>query len=797
MLVRLKKTEQGVRLRNVYTASLLTLALLFGGSSALNAEVLLGADPGIPDTVYVESADVDAGDEFLIRILLTNDQELAGGTIGIGWGSPDLTLDSITYTGTVVSHLPASQTPSLIDNDTQRSGLCGFFIIFPPGVVPGSGVFANYWFSVDPGAADQFIELDSVFVPPAGSFVLVALDGNVNFTPQFVGGLIKVGNPSEPPTIDVQPDTFYFEAVEGGINPAAQALDVVNIGLGTLNWSATTGSGWLDVSPENGTAPSIVQVTANSIGLAAGLYQDTILISDPGATNNPFPVPVTLRVTIPPPTIGVSASTVYFNAIADSTNPPAQVITVTNIGQGTLDWSATNSELWLDVTPLFGDDSTDVNLSVDITGLPFGDYQDTVVITDTSATNNPVKIAVSLTVASDLPIMRLDPDTLIVVVDIGATTLPAPGELIIDTAYFRIENDGAGLMTYTAVDSSSRILNIIPDSGDAPNTVAVELRFGEPAPGDLYDHLWVSSPQAINSPQRLELRYHFTENPANLTIAPDTLEFDIYECEQGEFVVPQIRSATFGNGGETISFEISGESVWLNSFAQFVVAPATVNFSLKGEIFSAGWLAGEYLDSMRIDAPLSQTNPQYLFARLTVKPTDQTGQILPNFQQFTVTARENDNFIYCPLSVLTINNFRPGCFDWEISESVSWLNFTHLSGTNPDNVGMSADGTGLTFGEYFDSFEILSDDVNNSPNMINVKLRVWRLFGDADYDNRITITDAVYIINYIFNGGPNPQPETKLGGDCNCTGTVTIADVVYLLEYIFAHGNAPCGNDGM
>ncbi len=64
--------------------------------------------------------------------------------------------------------------------------------------------------------------------------------------------------------------------------------------------------------------------------------------------------------------------------------------------------------------------------------------------------------------------------------------------------------------------------------------------------------------------------------------------------------------------------------------------------------------------------------------------------------------------------------------------------------------------------------------------------------GDADGSGAISISDAVYLINYIFAGGPAPNP--LLAGDADCNGLVTISDAVYLINYIFAGGPAPCAS---
>ncbi len=68
------------------------------------------------------------------------------------------------------------------------------------------------------------------------------------------------------------------------------------------------------------------------------------------------------------------------------------------------------------------------------------------------------------------------------------------------------------------------------------------------------------------------------------------------------------------------------------------------------------------------------------------------------------------------------------------------------------------------------------------------------LRGDANSDGKKTVSDVVFLINYLFKGGQTPIP---LGlGDANyCiegTERVTVADVVYLVNYLFKGGPAPC-----
>lgn len=62
--------------------------------------------------------------------------------------------------------------------------------------------------------------------------------------------------------------------------------------------------------------------------------------------------------------------------------------------------------------------------------------------------------------------------------------------------------------------------------------------------------------------------------------------------------------------------------------------------------------------------------------------------------------------------------------------------------------------------------------------------------GDVNRSGSVTISDVVYLVNYIFKGGPSPYLLYR--GDANCDQSVTVADVVYLVAYLFKGGPLPC-----
>ncbi len=82
------------------------------------------------------------------------------------------------------------------------------------------------------------------------------------------------------------------------------------------------------------------------------------------------------------------------------------------------------------------------------------------------------------------------------------------------------------------------------------------------------------------------------------------------------------------------------------------------------------------------------------------------------------------------------------------------------------------------------------NDLDGSRNDIGAFPFTAYMPGDADGNGSVNVSDAVYVILYIFANGPVPvQPAS---GDVNCDGFSNISDVVYIINYVFLGGPVPC-----
>ncbi len=98
-------------------------------------------------------------------------------------------------------------------------------------------------------------------------------------------------------------------------------------------------------------------------------------------------------------------------------------------------------------------------------------------------------------------------------------------------------------------------------------------------------------------------------------------------------------------------------------------------------------------------------------------------------------------------------------------------------------------GVSLPAGEFYMMVDTWSMQTPLTQMFIHIE--AYYRCGDADGSDVVNISDAIYLINYVFAGGASPWPLES--GDVNLDGSITISDAVYLINHIFAGGPAPCG----
>jgi len=85
--------------------------------------------------------------------------------------------------------------------------------------------------------------------------------------------------------------------------------------------------------------------------------------------------------------------------------------------------------------------------------------------------------------------------------------------------------------------------------------------------------------------------------------------------------------------------------------------------------------------------------------------------------------------------------------------------------------------------------DTLSLQAIRSNNTLMDTLTLYRICGDINNDGSITISDVLYLANYLFGGGPPPLHIST--SDVNGDGTVDFSDLTYLMNYLVGGGPPP------
>ncbi len=207
---------------------------------------------------------------------------------------------------------------------------------------------------------------------------------------------IRVAGIQSPVTLDTPlPSSLTFGTLPGAV-PPSKTVNISAAGAVT-SLAVTSNATWLSASISTSLTPSIITVSVNPAGLGQGVYNGSLSVIAPGASNSPITIPVTLAVKTAILSVTPSSLT-YFGAVG--LNPRPQNFQIINTGTGTLNWIASAGSSWLGLSATSGLAPSTVTATPSTSGLANGSYTNTITVSSADVTNSPASVSVSMQVGS-------------------------------------------------------------------------------------------------------------------------------------------------------------------------------------------------------------------------------------------------------------------------------------------------------------------------------------------------------------------------------------------------------------
>ena len=467
---------------------------------------------------------------------------------------------------------------------------------------------------------------DTVIVNPnwgAGQHLIQAEDGMLHKTAAFTILVSGHSTSLRPAHLLLSTNSLDLGSDDQTMN-STRAVQLSNVGGGQISWQATATQPWLQFSPLSGTINEGQNITLHVAGarsnLKIGSYTAQILFtSNAGQATLTVHMGVTALEPQHEAILQISPAVLSFTASDGATNPPAQVVTVSNPGMRPLQWSAAVSaknagQNWLTVSPASDTiphgQSESAIIAVNTSSLLPGSYSGTVTFTGQGADpvqDSPQSVFISLTV---LP---------------QCTLQVSPGKLSYSSVY---RQRGPAAQTVNLTGSSSCTsalawniasapswLSVSASSGKTPTGLTVRVVNNGLQPGT-YNGTILFNSQA--GTQSLPVTYVVGKPSApGMSITPAAMSFSAVLGQQALTA----QSFTISNtGGGTLNWSAAAATTvggnWLS------VQPAS------------GSLAGQKTAAVSVAVSLPPgLIPGTYSGTITVSGTDGSGQPLPGGPQ--------------------------------------------------------------------------------------------------------------------------------------------------------------------
>ena len=444
-------------------------------------------------------------------------------------------------------------------------------------------------------------------------------------SPQTLTVTLTVG---QGPVINPAPAALTFNGVQGGSNPALQAVNITNTGGGTLtgltaavSYAGGQPTGWANATLSSGTAPAQLSVQPAIGALPPGTYNATVTLSSSVAGVASVTVPVTLVVATAPKIV-LSPANAHFNMFEGGPILTMENIQITNGGGDTLApvviqsvtfRGTSGATAWLEASG----GGTGLTYKPLTSILAPGADTAFVTLTSAGASNSPYVDTVTATIAPG-PVIGVSPTAQSFSAVAGGASPAAQEDTVFNAGVASTTLDGiVTSVTYGAAQPTGWLTASL-NRGTAPAFITVTPTTTSLAAGTYNAFIIVTTttlPGVVPDTIAVTLT---VEQGASLVLSSDTLTFDV----QAGAPNPSPQTVTVSNGsGGSLGTTALGSLAYTSSLGAYqgFVSTWANGASLVGSTISVAPVTsslpvGTFVATIPVTASGATNSPQSLVA---------------------------------------------------------------------------------------------------------------------------------------------------------------------------------------
>ena len=317
----------------------------------------------------------------------------------------------------------------------------------------------------------------------------------------------------------------------------------------------------------------------------------------------------------------------------------------------------------------------------------------------------------------------------------------------------QIKNSGTETLSYSISDDVEWA-SFSPDSGSSTgniieHSVSIDKSGLSAQDTEYTGTITVSSSEAYNSPQTVNLHFSVTEEPpSQIWINTNQMTFSAQVGGSN----PPSQTLNINNSGQgTLSYTVASDAGWLSVSPENGTSTGTAN-AHQISVNSSGLSEGTYTGQLTITDPNASNSPQTINVTLTLstEPPPEIGVSTAGLVFTAITTGPNP-----PSQSFAVMNSGGGTLNYTVTGNAPWLIVSPPNGTSTGddiNHSVSVDKSSLAQGTHMGTISISDPNALNSPQQIVVTVNVnppdtsneiWIVCGPASGGTGTVVT--VYI----------------------------------------------------